>query len=176
MRRTLYALLTLSLNSSLILAGYEVEFLIEDSPVKVEREITLKKFNFSSARPIDEEDMEGSISKIGDKIGPFETLKIKLFDMNDNYVDTGSLCEFMNQSKEERDSNQLWQSIVFNVKEGEYNEDVTLYWAPSKTSVFVSGGGKDFSLSAFQRNLPIRYKNGTLKSTVKINFFNKNIL
>lgn len=173
MTKYLYALVMLLLSANLISAGYEVEFLIEDSPVFSARRIRLKEFRLSSACQKEEQDT----AKIGDEIGPLETFKIKISDLN-NYsqIDTKGLANFINQSKEQRDANKDWQSIVLSIEEdGKSDEDFIIYWAPTGGSLFVNGGSEHVALSAYQHPLPRKDKNGVLRSKIKINFFNKSM-
>ena len=171
MRNLLYAFMLLLLGSNVSVAGYEIDFLIEDAPVHTTRTIALKRFNLSSAQI--KEDPESA--RIGDEIEPFQSFKIRISDLKVPVtITSGDLCDFLNQTEEEKRTNKLWQSIVFTVKEkGIFEEDVTLYWAPSKSSLFVNGGSENFVLSAFQHDLPKKDKKGNFKCTVKINFFNK---
>jgi len=171
MKNFIYVLLLFCLSSSLISAGYEVEFLIENAPVDIARKICLTQINLSSAIVKDEE----GTAKIGDEIGPLEKFKVSISDINNSTQATSeTLCELLNQGIEEKKSNKIWQSIKFTIKEdGKLNEDVVLYWSPSKSSLFVTGGSENFVISAFQRDLPKKEKNGNFKCNVKVNFFNK---
>jgi hypothetical protein len=171
MKNLLYvcALLFLSVNMSV--AGYEVDFLIEDAPVSSNRLIRLKQFNLSSAVIKEDEDN----AQIGDEIEPLQAFKVRISDLsNPININSDHLCDFLNESEEEKGLNKLWQSIVFTVKQENLpDEDVALYWAPSQSSLFVNGGSEHFVLSAFQRDLPKKDKSGNFKCAVKINFFEK---
>ena len=171
MRKSLNILSFLFLSSNLILAAYEVDFSIEDAPVNAKRKIALKQVNLSSAQVMDER----GTAKVGDEIEPLETFKIKVVDAHSFVqVSPEDLCGLLNQTEEEKEQNTLWQSIVFTVKEeGKPDEDVVLYWAPSRSSLFVNGGSQHFVLSAFQRDLPKKKKNGSVQYKIKINFFEK---
>lgn len=171
MRKSLSILSFLFLSSSLILTAYGVDFSIEDAPVHAKRKIALKQVNLSSAQVKDEK----GTAKIGDQIEPLETFKIKIVDVNSSVqVSPEDLCGLLNQTEEEKKRNTLWQSIVFTVKEeGKPDEDVVLYWAPPRSSLFVNGGSQNFVLSAFQRDLPKKKKNGFVQYKIKINFFEK---
>jgi hypothetical protein len=60
------------------------------------------------------------------------------------------LANFINQSKEQRDANKDWQSIVLSLEEeGKPDEDFIIYWAPTGGSLFVNGGSEHVALSAY---------------------------
>lgn len=172
MNKLFYTMMLSLLTIRLAMAGYEVEFLVENEPrtKNTSRSIFLKEINLTTGVLIQEED-EPEV-KEGVAIEPYKKLKIRISDLeNATFIDSKSLCSFLNGEESEKRENKVWQSIVFMVPTDteDETEEASLYWAPSERSLFVNGGSRHFVFSAFQRSLPKKKKDGSLKYVITLN-------